>query len=158
MGLEDITAITKISPRHLVALEEERFRLLPGGILSKGIVRGYTEALGLDSEEWLDRFMNAVNRTGENAERDEDWTAFASNVGRARIQRHESIEIKLRWLGAVLLVAAVLGLGFLVMRYYGLRAGWWESMLPVNSFFGFFHHVAEFCGQLTKRIQDWINN
>ena len=48
IALEDITAVTKISQRHLVALEQERFRLLPGGILSKGIVRGYAGALGLD--------------------------------------------------------------------------------------------------------------
>jgi len=40
IALEQISAVTKISPRHLVALEQEKFRLLPGGILSKGIVRG----------------------------------------------------------------------------------------------------------------------
>ena len=44
IALEEITAITKISRRHLVALEQEKFSLLPGGILSKGIVRGYTGA------------------------------------------------------------------------------------------------------------------
>ena len=48
IALEDITAVTKISQRHLLALEQERFRLLPGGILSKGIVRGYASAVGLD--------------------------------------------------------------------------------------------------------------
>jgi len=36
--LEQITAVTKISQQYLIALEQERFRLLPGGILSKGIV------------------------------------------------------------------------------------------------------------------------
>ena len=45
IALEQITAVTKISQHHLVALEQDRFRLLPGGILSKGIVRGYTGAL-----------------------------------------------------------------------------------------------------------------
>jgi cytoskeletal protein RodZ len=34
IALEQITAVTKISQRHLVALEQGRFRLLPGGILS----------------------------------------------------------------------------------------------------------------------------
>ena len=55
VALEDITAVTKISQHHLVALEQERFRLLPGGILSKGIVRGYTGALGLDQRDWTER-------------------------------------------------------------------------------------------------------
>ena len=44
IALEQISAVTKISQRHLIALEQERFRLLPGGILSKGIVRGYVSA------------------------------------------------------------------------------------------------------------------
>src|SRR5277367_2215895 len=51
IALEDITTVTKISQHHLVALEQERFRVLPGGILSKGIVRGYASALGLDQKD-----------------------------------------------------------------------------------------------------------
>jgi cytoskeletal protein RodZ len=59
IALEEITAVTKISQHHLVALEQEKFRLLPGGILSKGIVRGYTGALGLDQHDWTERFLKA---------------------------------------------------------------------------------------------------
>jgi len=29
VALEDISAVTKISQRHLIALEQEKFRLLP---------------------------------------------------------------------------------------------------------------------------------
>ena len=50
IALDEIIAITKISRHHLVALEQDKFRMLPGGILSKGIVRGYAGALGLDPE------------------------------------------------------------------------------------------------------------
>jgi len=50
VALEEITAITKISRRHLVALEQEKFRLLPGGILSKGIIRGYLNVKAGDFE------------------------------------------------------------------------------------------------------------
>ena len=56
-ALEDISAVTKISQRHLIALEQEKFRLLPGGILSKGIVRGYAGAIGLDPQDWTERFL-----------------------------------------------------------------------------------------------------
>ena len=59
IALEDITAVTKISQRHLVALEQERFRLLPGGILSKGIVRGYTWELWGWMRARLDRSLCA---------------------------------------------------------------------------------------------------
>src|SRR5580704_8293529 len=81
IALEEITAITKIAQRHLVALEQERFRLLPGGILSKGIVRGYVGALGLDPNTWTERFLSASGELNH----DDNWTAFASNVGRARL-------------------------------------------------------------------------
>src|SRR6202034_3497508 len=92
IALEDITAITKISHRHLVALEQEKFRLLPGGILSKGIVRGYVGALGLDQQDWTDRFVKAYNASGQTLDDDRSWTAFASNVGKARIMHHEVVE------------------------------------------------------------------
>jgi len=35
---------------------------------------------------------------------DRSWTAFASNVGKARIMHHEDAEMRMRWLGAILLL------------------------------------------------------
>src|ERR1700758_4471519 len=84
IALEDITAVTKISAHHLLALEQDRFRQLPGGILNKGIVRGYANAVGLDQQDWTERFLMAYRASGGVA--DDDWTTFASNVGRARMQ------------------------------------------------------------------------
>src|SRR5581483_9059102 len=89
IALEHITAVTKISQHHLVALEQEKFRQLPGGILSKGIVRGYANAIGLDQRDWTERFLKAYTASGLVME-DSDWTAFASNVGNARIQQREA--------------------------------------------------------------------
>jgi cytoskeletal protein RodZ len=132
IALEDITAVTKISQRHLVALEQERFRLLPGGILSKGIVRGYTSAVGLDQHIWTERFLKAYNAAGQILEDDSGWTAFAANVGKARIQRRDALEMRLRWAGAILLVLVVASAAYLTVRYFGLRAGWWSTLLPVQ--------------------------
>jgi cytoskeleton protein RodZ len=134
IALEDITAVTKISQRHLVALEQERFRLLPGGILSKGIVRGYAGALGLDPEDWTTRFLQACSSSGQLTDDDRNWTAFASNVGRARLLRREAVEERLRWIGAVALVLGVVLAAFLSFRYYGIRQGWWPSLLPGHDF------------------------
>jgi cytoskeletal protein RodZ len=135
IALEDITAVTKISQRHLIALEQERFRLLPGGILNKGIVRGYASALGLDPQDWTERYLRAYNASGQMIDDDRNWTAFASNVGKARILQREAIEMRLRWLGAILLLLVIAGVGFLILRYYGLRASWWNSLLPTEWFF-----------------------
>lgn len=126
IALEEITAITKIAQRHLVALEQERFRLLPGGILSKGIVRGYVGALGLDPNIWTERFLTA---SGESSH-DDNWTAFASNVGRARLLQHEAAQLRLRWVAAALAAFLVLIAGVVTFRYYGVRAGWWPHVLP----------------------------
>jgi cytoskeletal protein RodZ len=137
VALEDITAVTKISQRHLLALEEERFRLLPGGILNKGIVRGYAGAIGLDQQDWTDRFLKAYIASGQLLGDDADWTAFAANVGKARIQRRDALELRLRWIGAILLLLVVASAAYLSIRYFGLRSGWWHSLLPVA------HHAVE---------------
>ena len=132
IALEQITAVTKISLRHLVALEQDRFQQLPGGILSKGIVRGYASAIGLDTRDWTDKFLRASTQTGATVEAvDDGWATFASNVAKERLERREAMEQRLRWVGAVVLVALVAALGFLTVRYYGVRAGWWSSMLPL---------------------------
>jgi cytoskeletal protein RodZ len=130
VALEDITAVTKISQRHLIALEQDRYRLLPGGILNKGIVRGYVGALGLDERDWTERFLKAYNASGPATDEEQGWTVFATNVGKARIQHHEAVELRLRWLGAFLLVLAVFSAAFFAVRYLGLRSHWWPTLLP----------------------------
>jgi cytoskeletal protein RodZ len=128
IALEEIAAVTKISQRHLLALEQERFRLLPGGILSKGIVRGYAGALGLDQQDWTQRFLEAYNASGQMLDDDRNWTAFASNVGKARILRREAAQMRLRWIGAMLLLLAVGVAAYFMVRYLGVREGWWRSV------------------------------
>jgi cytoskeletal protein RodZ len=152
VALEEITAITKISRRHLVALEQEKFGLLPGGILSKGIVRGYTGALGLDQHLWTERFLKAYSASGEVIDDDRDWTAFASNVGKARLQRRDAVEFRLRWTGALLLLAAVAAAAFLTVRYYGLRVGWWTSLLPIEQARAAAHAVYSSVHSLLARV------
>lgn len=133
IALEDITEVTKISQRHLIALEQDKFRLLPGGILSKGIVRGYVGAVGLDAKDWTDRFVQATTATGVAVEPERGWEEFASNVGRVRMERREAAEMRLRWAGAIVLMLAAVVAGFLTVRYFGVRAGWWSTLLPVQN-------------------------
>jgi len=130
IALEDITAATKISQRHLIALEQERFRELPGGILSKGIVRGYATVVGLDQNDWTERFLKAYAASGQMPDDERSWLEFAANVGRARAQRGDTTEKRLRWVGVVLLLLVGIAAAFLAVRYYGLHAGWWPTLLP----------------------------
>jgi cytoskeletal protein RodZ len=139
IALEQITAITKISRHHLLALEQESFGQLPGGILNKGIVRGYAGALGLDPQDWTERFLRAYHAAGLAAETENDWTTFAFNVGRSRIERREALEFKVRWLFAVVVFMAVVAACYLMIRFYGVRAGWWSTVLPAHPAFTAMH-------------------
>jgi len=133
IALEQITAVTKISQRHLLALEQDSFRQLPGGILSKGIVRGYAGAVGLDEHDWTDRFLKASFAAGQPVEGDgSGWTEFASNVGKERMERHVAMEQRMRWIGAIVLLLVAVVTTYLTVRIYGVRAGWWDTFLPFH--------------------------
>ena len=133
IALEEITAVTKICQRHLVALEQDKYRQLPGGILAKGIVRGYAGAIGLDEGDWTARFLKATTDSGQPIEDEGGWTAFASNVGKDRLVRREAMEMRLRWIGALVLLCMVTAAGYFTVRYFGVRAGWWSTLLPVHT-------------------------
>lgn len=136
IALEHITEITKISQRHLVALEQNRFSQLPGGILAKGIVRGYAGAIGLNANDWAERFvrLNTVSDEAEEEPRhDRSWATFATNVGRVRMERREAAAHRLRWAGAIVLIVIAAAAAFVTVRYFGLRAGWWDSLMPLHA-------------------------
>lgn len=47
---------TKIRPKYLRALEDERFDILPAPTYIKGFLRSYAEALGLDGQPYVDEY------------------------------------------------------------------------------------------------------
>jgi cytoskeleton protein RodZ len=61
--LEEIAEATKIGTRSLRALEEQDFAKLPGGIFNKGFVRAYSRYLGIDEEQAVADYVNAVNES-----------------------------------------------------------------------------------------------
>jgi cytoskeletal protein RodZ len=78
--LEAIAAGTRVSLRHLRALEDEKSTELPGGVFNKGILRSYCRFVGLEEGEWIERFTTSP--LGSAAE--PDWEEFAENVRRSR--------------------------------------------------------------------------
>lgn len=63
ISLEEIVATTKIGRRLLVALEEEQFDLLPGGIFNKSYVRAYAKCVGINEDEAVAEYLEAANET-----------------------------------------------------------------------------------------------
>ncbi len=57
--LEEIAASTKIGTRYLEAVENDNLDLLPGAFLTKGIIRAYARAVGLDEIETLKKYREA---------------------------------------------------------------------------------------------------
>jgi cytoskeleton protein RodZ len=51
ISLNEISESTKISRRHLEALENEDFEALPGGVFNRGFVRAYARFVGIDEEQ-----------------------------------------------------------------------------------------------------------
>jgi cytoskeleton protein RodZ len=115
--LEAITNSTKISSRHLSALEEEQFERLPGGVFNKGIVRGYARVVGLDEEAWVGRFMSAYRSSGQVKEDDADWTKFAEGVVKSRQTEGARPALRLRWAGVILLLVLLAAFGLYVAHY-----------------------------------------
>jgi cytoskeleton protein RodZ len=56
---------TKIRPKYLRALEDERFDMLPAPTYVKGFLRSYAEALGLDGQPFVDEY-NSRFAVGED--------------------------------------------------------------------------------------------
>jgi cytoskeleton protein RodZ len=121
IALDTITDATKISSRHLSALEEEKFEQLPGGVFNKGIVRGYARVVGLDEDAWVGRFMSAYQESGQLKDDDASWIEFAENVSKSRPQEGERPTLRLRWAGVAVLLTLLAALGWFVWRYVSQR-------------------------------------
>lgn len=115
ISIEWICEETKVSPRHLRALEAGEYGELPGGVFRKGIVRSYIAALGLEEASWLDRFEASLRESGAVESEVEDWSEFAENVRRNRGAGESGM--KLRWIGVAGMVASLAGLGWCVWRF-----------------------------------------
>ena len=108
--LEAIASSTRISIRHLRALEDEKRSDLPGGVFNKGVLRGYCEVVGLEEQEWLDRFATS----GLNASTEPDWAAFAESVKQHRVRMPARNR---RWLGVALMVAGLIALAWIAWHF-----------------------------------------
>lgn len=114
--LAAISNSTKIAPRYLLALENNDFSVLPGGILSKGMVRGYARVVGLDESLWIQRFLAATHQD-TTATPENDWTEFAENISRARAHERPRPTWSRRMGSAALLLLALAGVAWFAWRY-----------------------------------------
>ena len=116
ISIEAICEETKVSPRHLRALEAGEYSELPGGVFRKGIVRSYLAALGLEESSWLDRFEASLRESVPSEEVEaENWAEFAENVRRNR-GTGES-DTKMRWMGVAAMMTSLLILAWCLWKF-----------------------------------------
>ncbi len=67
ISLDEISQATKIGTRLLRAIEKEDLAQLPGGIFNKGYIRAYAKYVGIDEEQAIADYRNAVPEADLNA-------------------------------------------------------------------------------------------
>jgi hypothetical protein len=105
LGFPEIEQATKIRAKHLKALEDEQFELLPAQTYVKGFLRTYAEYLGLDGQLYVDEF-NSRYTIGE----DDQAPIARTNVGR-RSRRIEPRPVVFALLGIAVVTALVIVAG-----------------------------------------------
>jgi len=114
VSLEQICEQTKIGKRHLIALEAENFKAMPGGVFNKGILRAYLQHLGLQEAPWMERFLAAYRESDVAPTEDENWLAFSTAAHGAAVPIQNR---RLRWIGAFVLLLLLVGIGLVVWHY-----------------------------------------
>jgi cytoskeleton protein RodZ len=94
---------TKIRGKYLLALEEERFELLPAQTYVKGFLRTYAEYLGLDGQLYVDEFNS---RFVSGADEHEPRTRRSAARPERRNRRLET-NVVLLALGAVAVLTVI---------------------------------------------------
>ncbi len=115
VSIETICEVTKVSSRHVLALEAGEYAQLPGGVFRKGIVRSYLKVLGLDEVPWIERFEASLRESGAAASDDEDWVEVAENERKNRGRMDNGT--RLRWMGVAMMVATLVALGWGVWKF-----------------------------------------
>jgi cytoskeleton protein RodZ len=136
VALENITGITKISSRHLVALEQENFSALPGGVLNKGIVRGYARACGMDEDAWVDRYLAAYHQSGQIKDDDQAWINFAENIGKSRKGDETEPDTRLRWAGVAALLLLLAFFTWYVVHFVEAKSAALAAPTPLSAHLG----------------------
>jgi hypothetical protein len=99
--VSEIEELTKIRAKYLRALENEEWALLPGPTFTKGFLRSYAEALGLDARVLIDEYKRQWE---EPHELDVAVRPLISGEGRDGGGYGSSTWWRSRWVGAALLV------------------------------------------------------
>lgn len=78
--LDEISLSTKIGTRFLIAIEEEHFDQLPGGIFNKGFVKAYARSVGVNEAEAVAEYELATTPVTPEIQSDTTLAAIAASA------------------------------------------------------------------------------
>lgn len=70
-SLREVADNTRISARHLEAIEADDYKPLPGGVFNKGFIKAFARYVGVDEAEALGDYTRQMNQQGLAAADDE---------------------------------------------------------------------------------------
>ena len=106
---EQLSAATKVSLRHIDALEQGRYDHLPAAVFAKGFVRVISLHLGLDADRTTAAFRHAHDRWLSEKEKSESGETATARVRLSQPRRAVSSSTTVRALGIAFLLAAITG-------------------------------------------------
>jgi hypothetical protein len=111
LDFPELEELTKIRPKYLRALEDERFDILPAPTYVRGFLRSYAEALGLDGQPFVDEYNTRFAVGDEDAPMRARQAPQARKGGAARESRIAVL--------AIFCIAVVMALVIAAWRFGG---------------------------------------
>jgi cytoskeletal protein RodZ len=108
VSFKDISDQTKIGPTFLLALENDRWELMPQNFFLKGVIKAYAEAIGADPAVYLQKFELQKAAKEEAAEREQAARGWKRNEPQKKIKLESEKSSFGRGFGKFLLIAAAL--------------------------------------------------
>ena len=129
---EQLSAATKVSMRHIAALESGRYEQLPAGVFSKGFVKVIALHLGLDAERAVAAFRHVHAGWEEDcAKRQRSAPMSTAGLRLSTPRRAVSSSTTLRGIAIALVLAAVTGAAAFLRTRGPDRRGPATSAAPV---------------------------
>ena len=129
--LDEISLSTKIGTRFLIAIEEEQFDQLPGGIFNKGFVKAYARSVGVDEAEAVAEYELATGASLPEVLPAADAAAASPTISTLASAREEPIDPASRvpwgWFAIALLIIAF---GFAVWGFHSRERSAKPSLNP----------------------------
>jgi cytoskeleton protein RodZ len=125
--LREVSEQTRITMRHLEAIEADDLKALPGGIFNKSFVKSYARAVGFPEARALELYEQTSRERGLHAEE------VATSPTRSRIYMGESARSPLMTYGLSVLIVGLLALVVYAGLHYYRRTEDQQAAAPAQT-------------------------